>query len=260
MSDCKVFLFLKLILQHIMQTIAIKITTLLFALCYFLSFSQEVLERYPSGQTDYIGGNVQFYKDFHEVLLSKNLKPCENKNENFSFRIVVYPDKTIKYIKEEDPTVLEQYKCAFELTKEVAKYLTGWNPAELDGKKVAAITSFWIIPNELFGELKEGYDPVNDMEMATYGGGINNFRKKVFQSMDLSKFTFSGTFRIEVTFIVERDGRISNIKLEQSSGLKAFDDMVINEISRIKNKWKPANIHGIPVQSHFRLPLAFTME
>ena len=224
------------------------------------TFSQDIYERYPDNQTDYVGGNVQFYKDFHQVLIDKKMQPCENKNEAFSFRIVVYPDKKIKYVKSEDAESLEKNKCAFELTKEVAKYLTGWNPAVVDGNKVAALTSFWIIPHELFQDLKEGYDPVNDMEMATYEGGINNFRKKVFQSIDLSRFTFTGTFRLTVTFIVETDGKISNVKLAESSGLKAFDDMVVKSISQIRNKWTPGNIHGIPVRYRFKLPLAFTMD
>ena len=227
---------------------------------YSIAFSQDIYDKYPTGQTDYIGGNVQFYKDFHQVLKNKKLQPCENKKEAFTFRIVVYPDKKIKYVKSEDAESLEKNKCAFELTKEVAKYLTGWNPAVVDGNKVAAVTSFWIIPHELFQELPQGYDPVNDMEMATYEGGINNFRKKVFQSIDLSRFTFTGTFRLEVTFIVETDGKMSDVQLAQSTGLKAFDDMVIKSISQIRNKWTPGSIHGIPVRYRFRLPLAFTMD
>lgn len=229
-------------------------------LLYSNSFAQDIYEQYPAGQTDYIGGNIQFYKDFHQVLKNKNFQPCENKKETLSFRIVVYPDKKIKYVKSEDSESLEKNKCAFELTKEVAKYLTGWNPAVVDGNKVAAVTSFWIIPHELFQDLPEGYDPVNDMEMATYEGGINNFRKKVFQSIDLSRFSFTGTFRLEVTFIVETDGKMSDVQLAESTGLKAFDDMVIKGISQIRNKWTPGNIHGIPVRYRFRLPLAFKMD
>lgn len=233
---------------------------LLFAFFFStLYFSQDIYEKYPEGQTDYIGGNIQFYKDFRKVILEKNLQPCENKNENINFRIVIYPDHKIKYVKNEDSN-WEENKCAFDLSKEVAKNLTGWNPAIVDGNKVAAVTSFWIIPHELFQELPQGYDPVNDMEMATYEGGINNFRKKVFQSIDLSRFTFTGTFRLEVTFIVETDGKMSDVQLAQSTGLKAFDDMVIKSISQIRNKWTPGNIHGIPVRYRFRLPLAFKMD
>ena len=247
MSNRRVFLFLtKIEMQKY----------LLFLLCSSSMFSQTIHEKYPDNQTDYIGGNVQFYKDFQQVLKDKNLEPCADKAENLHFRLVVYPDKSIKYVKSEDPTV-ETYKCTFELSKQVVKYLKGWNPAEVNGVKVAAATTFLIIPRELFGEIKEGYDPINDLEMAMYEGGIQKFRKKVFQGIDISGYNFTGTFRMEATFYIERDGSMSNIELAQSSGLKVFDDMIITSLSKIKNKWKPGTIHGIPVRYKFRLPIAF---
>lgn len=221
-------------------------------------FSQEIHEFYPPNQTDYIGGNVQFYKDFHQVLIEKKLEPCTNKNENLSFGIVIYPDNSIKYIKGKDPDE-EKFKCTFEMTKTVLKYLKGWNPAVVDNKKVAAATSFLIIPNDLFSELPANYDTVGKMEIAMYNGGINAFRKKVFQSIDLSRFKFDRTFRLEVTFIIERDGSMSNVELAQPSGLQEFDTMVINSISKIRNKWTPGSINGVPVRYKFRLPLAFSM-
>ncbi|KIA89298.1 energy transducer TonB [Kaistella jeonii] len=232
--------------------------SLFFSLISSFLFSQDIRQGYPPNQTSYIGGDTQFYKDFHEVLLDKKLQTCPNKDENISFLLVVYPDKTIKYVKPADAE-FEESKCTFELTKEVLKYLDGWNPAEFDGKKIAATTSFTIIPDELFGELKEGYDPIKDMELAMYEGGIENFRKKVSQSINLTNYNFSGILRLEVTFVIERDGSMSTVQLAHSSGLKEFDTMILRTISRIKNKWTPAKIHGKPIRFRFRLPLAFSM-
>ena len=223
-------------------------------------FNAQILEYYPKGQDDYKGGNVQFYKDFHKILVEKNLKPCDNNKESYSFQVVVYPDDTIKYVKEENEEYLSKNKCAYDLSREVAKYLKGWKSAEVDGKKVAARTSFWIIPDELFRELKEGYDPVKDYKMPEYEGGINNFRQKVANSIDLSRFKLNGMLKVQVIFVVNLDGKISEVQLDESSGLKEFDDMIIKSISKIKNKWTPGSIHEIPVRSRFRLPLAFRLE
>lgn len=233
--------------------------SVLFIFSAVFGFSQQIYENYPPGQSDYVGGNVQFYKDFKKILIEKNIKPC-SKKEHYYFRLVVYPDRTVKYIKPEDPKYLEENKCAFEISKEVAKYLKGWNPAIVEGEKVAAVTSFWIFPDELFNELPEGYDPVNDMTFPTYEGGMNNFRKKVVQDIDMRNFTFQGRFRIEVTFVIDEQGKMSDVKLEQSSGLKEFDDMLVSRIRGIKNKWTPANIHGVPIKYRFRLPLLFSAE
>ena len=221
--------------------------------------SAQILDRYPKDQDDYHGGNIQFYKDYHKVLKEKNLKPCEDKNEMYSFKLVVYPDSTVKYVMEENEEALNRNKCTHDLSREVAKYLNGWKPAEVDGQKVAAQTSFWIIPDELFGELSEGYDPAKDYKMPEYDGGINNFRKKVAKSVDLSRFKFKSTVRLQVRFIIGIDGAMSDIQLEQSSGLKEFDDMIVKSVAQVKNKWTPASIHGRPVRSHFRLPLTISL-
>ncbi|KQS89945.1 TonB C-terminal domain-containing protein [Chryseobacterium sp. Leaf394] len=231
---------------------------LFFILTSSFSIAQ-ILDRYPKDQDDYHGGNIQFYKDYHKVLKEKNLKPCEDKNEMYSFKLVVYPDSTVKYVKEENEEALNRNKCTHDLSREVAKYLKGWKPAEVDGQKVAAQTSFWIIPDELFGELPEGYDPAKDYKMPEYDGGINNFRKKVAKSVDLSRFKFKSTVRLQVRFIIDMAGEMSDIQLEQSSGLKEFDDMIVKSVAQVKNKWTPGNIHGRPVKSHFRLPLTISL-
>ena len=234
---------------------------LLFSLFIFSNaYSQDIYESYPEGQQSYIGGDVQFYKEFHQVLVDKKLEPCANKDEAFFFRFVVYPDSTVKYLKTDDLEMQEKNKCTFELTKTVAKHLTGWNPPVVDGKKVGAIYGFWIVPSQLFQNLRPGYDPFFDMQDASYQGGINNFRKKVFQSVDLNGFNIERTFRLVVTFNIESDGKMSNVELAESSGLKTFDDMVIKSISTIRSKWTPANINGVPIRSKFKLPLAFAIQ
>ena len=50
---------------------------------------------------------------------------------------------------------------------------------------------------------------------------------------------------------------MSNVKLANSSGLQEFDTMIVRTISRIKNKWTPAKIHGKPIRYRFR-PVSYT--
>ena len=223
------------------------------------SFAQ-IYEKYPEKQDDYYGGNVGFYKDFHNVLMERKMKPCENKNEFYSLKIVVYPDKTIKYVKDEDSVNVANNKCTFDLARGVIKYMNRWKPAVVEGKEVSAITSFMIIPDDLFNNYKEGYDAMNTLKMPEYEGGINNFRKKVFQTIDLSRFKYDQEFRLTVTFVIDKEGKMTDVRLVQSSGLKEFDDMIVKNISRIKNKWTPAKIHDNPVIYKFNLPLTFRIN
>ncbi|SEG02319.1 TonB family C-terminal domain-containing protein [Halpernia humi] len=234
-----------------------KISALFFIFISILSFSQDVLEKYPEGQDAYNGGVLQLYKEINQILIAKNLKPCENKSEYYALHVLVFPDNSIKYVKDENPDNATKNKCSFDLAREVAKYLHGWQAATVDHKKVIAQTSYYIIPSQLFGNYTEGYYPFRDFTEASYEGGMNKFRKKVFQNIDLSRFTFDGTFRLVVTFTVEADGKMSNVLLAESSGLQEFDDMVIKSIKSIRNKWTPAKSQDVPIASKFRLPLVF---
>lgn len=185
----------------------------------------------------------------------KKIKPCENPAEYYDLHLIIYPDKTVKFIKEMDTVKIAQNKCAYDLARNVTKYLNGWKPAIVDNKEVAAITGFKIIPADLFDNYKKGYDPEKSIIRPEYEGGINNFRKKIVQNVDIRKFKIIDDFKLTVSFIIEKNGEVTNIELDQSSGFKEFDDMILNSISRIKNKWTPGNISGLPIRYRISVPL-----
>ena len=238
-----------------MENIFKKIVICCFLSAFAFCFAQDFLGRFPEGQNDYVGGNVAFYKEFHQILIDKKIEPCENKNEIYSLRLLVTEEKSIKYIKEEDEELLKQNKCTYDLARRVVKYMDNWNSATVDGKKVPSLTSFIIIPDQLFDKFTDGYDPVELSTPADYEGGISAFRKKVYQSIDLSRFSFDGIFKLAVTFTILPDGKMGDVELTESSGLPEFDKMVLSGIRSIRNKWTPAKIGGIGVSSKFRLPL-----
>ena len=76
----------------------------------------------------------------------------------------------------------------------------------------------------------------------------------------MNRFSFNGVFKLAVTFKIDTDGKMSDIKLTESSGLPEFDEMVLSGIKSIRNKWTPAKIGNIALASRFRLPLNFQSE
>lgn len=188
------------------------------------------------------------------------MQPCANKGEAYNFRIVVYPDATVKYVKDKDPVQAEQNKCAFELSKNVAKYMKGWNPAKENGQKVAALTSFWVVPDHLFENYKEGYDAMKVMTSAEFKGGLIEFRKKIANRIDLSSFSASEKFTLVVRFAIATNGNIEDIPLKESTPNKQFNKMVLSAIQSIKTPWTPAKIGNYPVRSHYQVPLTFHFE
>lgn len=231
----------------------------LFFIASIFTFSQEILEKYPEGQDDYIGGNVQFYKDFHKIVMDKNLQPCENQNEYYNFQVLIAGNAKIKFIKESNLSLLEENKCVYELSREVAKYMTGWKAATVAGKSVDAVASYIIIPSQLFSTFKENYDPKQGFTPAIYGSGINEFRTKVSRNVNLSGFNYDAEFKLVVTFLVNSEGNISDLKLQQSSGLQEFDERVLKGVKLAKNKWTPAKVYGFPISSRMRMPLNFKL-
>lgn len=96
-------------------------------------------------------------------------------------------------------------------------------------------------------------------QTAEFPGGINAFRNKVSSNFDGSSMNGDeGTVKAEITFVVERDGSITDVK---ANGKNAdFNSEAVRTIKSIKNKWTPAKINGQSVRYRFRLPLTMNFE
>lgn len=96
-------------------------------------------------------------------------------------------------------------------------------------------------------------------QVAEFPGGINSFRNKVQSNFDGSAMNGDeGTVKTEITFVVERDGSITDVKANGKNS--DFNSEAIRTIKSIKNKWAPAKINGQAVRYRFRLPLTMNFE
>jgi len=96
-------------------------------------------------------------------------------------------------------------------------------------------------------------------QMAEFPGGINSFRSKVSSNFDTSVMDGDeGVVKGEVTFVVERDGTITDVKATGSN--KTLNEEAIRTVKSIKNKWTPAKINGKNVRYRYRLPLTMQFE
>lgn len=92
-------------------------------------------------------------------------------------------------------------------------------------------------------------------QTAEFPGGINAFRKKVGENFDTSAIEGAdGVVKGEVTFVVERDGSITDVKVTGKNS--DFNSEAVRTVKSIKNKWAPAKINGQSVRYRYRLPLA----
>lgn len=93
---------------------------------------------------------------------------------------------------------------------------------------------------------------------ADFKGGINAFRQKVAQSFDTESIDQSGMVSGVITFVVEKDGSISNIKINGQNS--DFNKEAERTVKSIKQKWTPAQLNGKTVRSSFRMPISMRIE
>lgn len=96
---------------------------------------------------------------------------------------------------------------------------------------------------------------------ANFNGGIESFRNKVMNNFDGSGFESDGIMRTTVTFIVEIDGSISNIKANGSDA--GFNSEAIRTVKAIsaEGKWIPGkNKKGESVRSYFKFPISMKFD
>ena len=120
-----------------------------------------------------------------------------------------------------------------------------------NGKEIVKETPAKPNPNDIIRDV--------DVE-ADFIGGVNAFRTKVLQNFDSSVIEneTGEVVKAVVTFVVERDGTISNIKV--SGANTDFNKEAEKTIKGIKGKWNPAKFQGENVRSYFRFPISMQFE
>ena len=93
---------------------------------------------------------------------------------------------------------------------------------------------------------------------AQFIGGENAFRQKVSNNFDGSSFDSEGLLKTTITFVVEKDGTISNLKADGND--LDFNNEALRTLKTIKGKWTPAKIKGEPVRSYFKFPISMKFE
>lgn len=218
-------------------------------------FSQ--IPNFPSYQVPYEGGYEGFYQDFHQVMEEKKLQSCPA-NEVYVFSVLINPDKKIGFVKELNEEYLAKTKCTYDLIKSVLPYLENWKPAVIDGISQVSKATFVVYSDDLANEIPAGYFP--NFTYPVYGEfkdkkNSEHFRKELINKIDTRRFNWYDRFAIIVDFIVNKEGKMEDVKMIKSSGSEEFDRYVIGGFKNIKHRWKPATINGNPIDYRIQFTL-----
>ncbi len=164
--------------------------------------------------------------------------------------VVPEPVKAPK-VETPPPPISEQLKTTTGLINQEGVKQTAHIPPPVQAPpKAAAVESKAPSTTEVYESV--------DQE-AEFPGSLNSFRNKIAENFDNSAMEGGeGTLKTTVTFIVERDGSISDVKASGSN--PDFNSEAVRTVKSIRTKWVPAKINGQPVRQRFRLPLTMNFE
>lgn len=97
-----------------------------------------------------------------------------------------------------------------------------------------------------------------DKEAEFPGGGLSKFRSTFSNSFDTGAVEADGTIKCTVTFVVEKDGSLTDVKATGSNS--DMNREAIRVVRSIKAKWVPAEVDGQKVRSRFTFPVTMNFE
>jgi hypothetical protein len=229
-----------------------KIFILFFLIFSFKIYSQtDVYDAYPPGQEAYVGGEIQLNKDLHKIMIEKKLEPCEDVKQIYTADLIVKSDSTIIMIKNQDSIYIKKNKCAYDLAKKTLPYIDKWVPAKHNGNNLNAIYRFDFIPDDIYYENTP----------AEFPNGIGEFRNKFMQNFNSQNIDgYLGKYSFDINFTVNEFGLIENIDVVSNRRDKKLVKMIESALKNVKEKWTPAKVHGVFVESKMRLPFIFHFE
>lgn len=112
--------------------------------------------------------------------------------------------------------------------------------------------------------VEDGADPNKIFQSVAvqpeYPGGMDAFRKWVGSTMQYPQSAIDAGVKgtIELTFVVERDGSLTDIKVLRDLGY-GTGQAAVNLLKRSK-KWSPGIQNGRPVRVQYKLPIAMSLQ
>lgn len=112
------------------------------------------------------------------------------------------------------------------------------------------------------GTTGTGNEPISSNlvdESPMFMNGLDDFRRLVGDKFNLPETDRKMTLRVFVSFIVEKDGTMSDIKVLKDPGY-GMGEEAIRVLKSIKTKWKPGKKDGKEVRTAFSIPIVLNVK
>lgn len=96
-------------------------------------------------------------------------------------------------------------------------------------------------------------------KLPEFPGGIKKFNKYISSNFEQPTIGTVKTLRVLMSFVIEIDGGISDIKVLENPG-NGLDKEAMRVLKSLKTKWQPGIKDGKPVRTLFTLPISIVTE
>lgn len=95
--------------------------------------------------------------------------------------------------------------------------------------------------------------------MPEFPGGINKFYNYIGKNFETPEVNGESSIRIYVSFVVEKDGSMSNIQVKNDPGY-GLGNEAVRVLKSMKTKWSPGMMGTKPVRTSYNLPITIQMH
>ncbi|OJX31186.1 MAG: hypothetical protein BGO86_04655 [Chryseobacterium sp. 36-9] len=219
-----------------------------------------IYDAYPYGQEAYLGGKKKLYNDIHHALINNKIQKCQDSAQSYKVKLIVKQDASILFVKNPDTTYINNNKCAYEMSKNVLKYLKDWKAAEHKTGKLNAIYEFDFFPIDLFDDYNENYIGIHiDKNIPQFPGGLNEFRNQFQKAYKYPNSDFKGLIKCDVYFMIDKEGLMTSLIVKSSPYNSDIEKSVTNALQKLKkSKWiLPNNYSSLKELYRVRFPVSF---
>jgi protein TonB len=96
-------------------------------------------------------------------------------------------------------------------------------------------------------------------KLPEFPGGINKFYTYVGNNFEKQEIDGSGSIRVYVSFVIERDGSMTDIQVKRDPGY-GLGKEAVRVLKSLKTKWSPGMIDGKAVRTAYNLPITVQMN
>ena len=172
--------------------------------------------------------------------------------------------KIVKTLQLRNPTIVQATIATPDITKNIdyasspasatdGTGITGVNPSPSDANGVS------INPPVTVDNSNTIVNSVALDKLPEFPGGINKFYSYVGNNFEKPEIENTSTMRIFVSFVIEKDGRMSDIKVLKDPGY-GLGKEAIRVLKSLRTKWTPGMLGGQAVRTAYNLPISVQMQ